>query len=104
MGKLLYKPASDLGKKILGKKIGNPETGFWSNSNFRAECPAKLVKFCRSSEIRVSTCNEASLSNYLTAHKHVAKILMKEMSLMNPILNDVNRYSGEYFFILFYFE
>ncbi|XP_032453700.1 angiotensin-converting enzyme [Nasonia vitripennis] len=96
MGRSLYKVASSLGKRFLGQSVSpyhQAESDFWGNSNFRAECPGSLVSFCKLEKIRVSTCNEPSIANYLAAHKNVAKILLHQMSSKFPILNDVNRYS-----------
>lgn len=45
---------------------------------------------------RVSTCFEPTVSNFLSAHKNVGKILFNQMSLEAiPVLNAANRYSGK---------
>lgn len=46
---------------------------------------------------RVSTCHQASLGNFLSAHKVVAKVLMSQKRADGmPFLNTANRYSGKY--------
>jgi len=45
---------------------------------------------------RVSTCSKATVSNFLTAHEDVGKVLFNQMSVENtPVLDAVNRYSGK---------
>ncbi|XP_023318505.1 angiotensin-converting enzyme-like isoform X2 [Trichogramma pretiosum] len=103
MGKMLYKSASSLGKKFLGTA---PLSDFWTESIFKDKCPTKLVNFCLKDKLRVSTCYEPSLSNYLTAHKNIAKVLLHQMSSKSPIIAESNRYSvleeavSEFFSIL----
>lgn len=45
---------------------------------------------------RVSTCSKATMSNFLTAHEDVGKVLFNQMTVENtPVLDTVNRYSGK---------
>ncbi|XP_011300357.1 angiotensin-converting enzyme-like isoform X2 [Fopius arisanus] len=92
LGKNLYKAASRLGK-ILLKHV--PETPFWEESDFTAQCPSRLIDLCTGT-MRLSTCSDqSSISSYLSAHKDVARALIHQMWIENiPILNVANRYSA----------
>ncbi|KAJ8676306.1 hypothetical protein QAD02_012093 [Eretmocerus hayati] len=90
VGRSAYKYAANLGKRLLGQ---TPRSDFWSNSDFTAKCPSTLINFCKLGQMRVSTCNESSISNYLAAYKHVGKALLHQMSGKPTILNHANRYS-----------
>lgn len=91
-GEKLYKVASQLGVSML--KI-SPEANFWEHSEFNRTCPTRIVNFCREGKMRVFTCYEASLSNYITAHKNVGKILFNQLASRssNPIFEISNRFS-----------
>jgi len=90
-GRPLYKVASGLGSRLL-KRV--PEAEFWQSSEFNGQCPSVLLNFCRYGKTRVSTCSEASMSNFLEAHEDVGKILFNQMASGNtPVFNIVNRYS-----------
>ncbi|XP_071647514.1 angiotensin-converting enzyme isoform X1 [Temnothorax longispinosus] len=92
VGKSLYKTASNLGS-ILLKQV--PQAGFWDKSEFNQQCPSRLLNFCREGTMRVSTCSKATMSNFLTAHENVGKVLFNQMTVENtPVLDTVNRYSG----------
>lgn len=94
MGKQLYKSASHLGKEIL-KHLPNAE--FFHNSVFDGNCRSQLINFCRKGSLSISTCSESSIGNFISAHKNVGKILVHQMAEeSNPILNDANRYSGNF--------
>jgi len=90
-GRFLYQVASGLGSRLL-KRV--PEAEFWQSSEFNRQCPSVLLNFCRYGRMRVSTCSEASLSNFLGAHEDVGKILFNQMASENtPVFSTVNRYS-----------
>ncbi|XP_011864339.1 PREDICTED: angiotensin-converting enzyme-like isoform X2 [Vollenhovia emeryi] len=92
VGKSLYKTASSLGS-ILLKQV--PQAEFWDKSEFNRQCPSRLLNFCRDGTMRVSTCSKATISNFLTAHEDVGKVLFNQMTVENtPVLDTVNRYSG----------
>ncbi|XP_044583140.1 angiotensin-converting enzyme-like [Cotesia glomerata] len=92
IGKNLYKSASRLASITL-KHV--PEAQFFDKSNFQGQCPSHLVNFCRQGRLRVNTCSEPSISNYLSAHKNIAKVLIHQMSEESmPIVNGANRYSA----------
>jgi hypothetical protein len=92
VGKSLYKTASSLGSLLL-KQV--PQSEFWDKSEFNQQCPSKLLNFCREGTMRVSTCSKATISNFLTAHEDVGKVLFNQMIVENtPVLDTVNRYSG----------
>ncbi|KAG7213428.1 hypothetical protein KM043_002712 [Ampulex compressa] len=92
VGKYLYKTASSMGSRLLHQV---PQAEFWEMSQFNQECPSKLINLCEDGNMRVSTCFEATLSNFFSAHRNVAKILFNQMSVeTTPILNIANRYSG----------
>nr|XP_031845275.1 angiotensin-converting enzyme-like isoform X1 [Nomia melanderi] len=91
LGKTLYKRASDMGMQLL-KHVPNSE--FWDKSRFNQQCPSKLINFCKGGNLRVSTCYEPTVSNFVSAHKNVGKTLFNQMSANNIIvLNTANRYS-----------
>ena len=72
-----------------------PQADFWKNSYFYGQCPPKLVNFCKDAVLRVSTCFEPTISNYLSTHKIVGKIVFNQLSVEDtPILNTANRYSA----------
>ncbi|XP_012285768.1 angiotensin-converting enzyme [Orussus abietinus] len=92
IGRTLYKSVSSIGSAVLNQV---PEAEFWENSQFNGTCPSELISFCRDGEMRVSTCSEASISNYLDAHKNVAKILVNQMMADHAsMLSTANRYSA----------
>ncbi|KAK0160601.1 hypothetical protein PV328_007993 [Microctonus aethiopoides] len=92
VGKNLYISASRLANLTL-KHL--PEAKFFNESDFQGQCPAKLINLCHKGRMRVSTCSHSSLTNYLSAHKNIAKVLIHQMSEeSNPILNFANRYSA----------
>ncbi|XP_020295000.1 angiotensin-converting enzyme-like isoform X2 [Pseudomyrmex gracilis] len=91
VGRSLYKTASNLGS-ILFKQV--PQAEFWERSEFNQTCPSTLLNFCQGI-MRVSTCSVASVSNFVTAHSDIGKILFNQMTVeRTPVLNIVNRYSG----------
>ncbi|XP_050574084.1 angiotensin-converting enzyme-like [Bombus affinis] len=88
----LYKIASAMSTQILSQA---PQADFWKNSYFYGQCPSKLVNFCKDAVLRVSTCFEPTISNYLSTHKNVGKIVFNQLSVEDtPILNTANRYSA----------
>jgi len=90
-GRSLYEVASGLGSRLL-KRV--PEAEFWQSSKFNGQCPSVLLNFCRYGKMRVSTCSEASMSNFLGAHEDVGKILFNQMASGNtPVFSTANRYS-----------
>ncbi|XP_043267787.1 angiotensin-converting enzyme-like [Venturia canescens] len=92
VGKKLYQEASKLGQ-ILLRHV--PQADFWKESNFRGQCPSHLINLCKDGKMRISTCSEASVANFISAHKNVAKILATQMSHhAEPILSVANRYSA----------
>nr|XP_033336787.1 angiotensin-converting enzyme-like isoform X1 [Megalopta genalis] len=91
LGKSLYEIASHMGAQLLNNV---PQYEFWRNSNFNGHCPSKLIHFCKDSNVRVSTCYQPTLSNFLSAHKNIGKVLFNQMSADNvPVLTIANRYS-----------
>ncbi|KOC69979.1 Angiotensin-converting enzyme [Habropoda laboriosa] len=92
IGKSLYKTASIMSSQILSQA---PQAGFWGKSRFDQQCPSKLINFCQDAILSVSTCFEPTISNYLSAHKNVGKIVFNQISVEDtPVLNTANRYSG----------
>lgn len=91
-GITLYRSASMMGKSVL---IQVPDADFWKKSIFNQTCSNHLVNFCRDGATRVLTCHQASLANFLDAHKVVAKVVMSQMKQdAYPVYNTANRYSG----------
>ncbi|XP_076629285.1 angiotensin-converting enzyme [Colletes latitarsis] len=92
IGKSLYKAASAMGTQMLNQV---PHADFWDRSQFNRQCPSKLINFCKEGIMRVSTCFEPTISNFLSAHKDIGKILYNQMSVETiPVLNTANRYSA----------
>ncbi|CAK9795323.1 Angiotensin-converting enzyme, partial [Anthophora quadrimaculata] len=92
IGKSLYKTASTMSLQILSQA---PQAGFWNRSRFNQQCPSKLINFCKDAVLSVSTCFEPTISNYLSAHKNVGKIVFNQLSVEDtPVLNTANRYSA----------
>ncbi|XP_066600363.1 angiotensin-converting enzyme-like [Prorops nasuta] len=91
-GLKVYKAAANMSNELFKMK---PEQNFWKESNFDNKCPSKLFNLCKNGDMRVSTCNVASITNYLLAHKHVGRVMMNEISAdITPILTIANRFSG----------
>ncbi|OAD56235.1 Angiotensin-converting enzyme, partial [Eufriesea mexicana] len=77
IGKSMYKVASTMSTQILHQV---PQADFWDKSYFNQQ---------------VSTCFEPTISNFLSAHKNVGKIMFNQLSVENtPVLNIANRYSA----------
>ena len=49
VGESLYKEASKLGNVLL-KHV--PQAEFWQESNFRGQCPSRLVNLCHDGKMR----------------------------------------------------
>ncbi|XP_076246342.1 angiotensin-converting enzyme [Calliopsis andreniformis] len=92
IGKSLYKAASAMSLKIFNQV---PQADFWDKSHFNQQCPSKLINFCEEGIMRVSTCFEPTISNFLSAHKNIGKIVFNQMSAETiAVLNTANRYSA----------
>lgn len=92
LGKSLYKSASIMSAQILSQM---PQAKFWDKSYFNKQCPSKLINFCQDAVLRVSTCFEPTISNFLSAHKNIGKIVFNQLSVEDtPVLNIANRYSA----------
>ncbi|CAL7934213.1 unnamed protein product [Xylocopa violacea] len=92
IGKSIYKTASTMSKKMLSQV---PQADFLENSRFNQQCPSKLINFCKDAVLRVSTCFDPTISNFLSAHKNIAKVVFNQLSVEEtPVLNTANRYSA----------
>ncbi|KOB76052.1 Angiotensin-converting enzyme, partial [Operophtera brumata] len=74
-GRKVYKEAEKLLKSLF---FGEIEQVFWSDSVFNSTCPTVLVDWCKPNKIRVSTCKDVSIGNYVDAHEAIMKINWSE--------------------------
>lgn len=97
-GRKVFKEAEKLLKSLF---FGEVEQEFWTDSVFNSTCPTVLVDWCKPNKIRVITCKDVSIGNYLDAHEVIMKIKYKETINLHSnntyILRDAPRYSGTIF-------
>lgn len=81
--------------------LGPLHSEIWEKSSFNNTCPTILVDGCTPKEIRVFTCKDVSIANYMDAHEAVMKIKYKEIAALHSnntyILREANRHSGKKF-------
>jgi hypothetical protein len=91
-----FKTAAGL---IHDLKLGDIKPEVWSESLFNSSCPSTLVDWCKPNKVRVVTCKDVSIGNYLEAHETATKILYKQTTALYSnntyILREAPRYSGE---------
>lgn len=92
-----YKAAADL---IDYLKIGKMRPEVLSESIFNSSCPATLVDWCKPNKMRVATCKDVSIANYLDAHEAAMKIVYKQTTAAYSkntfIIREAPRYSAIY--------
>lgn len=86
-------------KLIQELNLGDIEADTWRESSFNGSCPSVLVDWCKPNKVRVVTCKDVSIANYLEAHEAAMKIKYKETSALHSnntyILREAPRYSGK---------
>lgn len=74
-------------------------TKFWSESKFDGTCPSVIIDSCKPNELKMYTCKDVGIGQYLDAHENVMKIKYKEIAAIHSnnsyILREANRYSGK---------
>lgn len=72
----------------------------WNKSIFNGSCPPVLVDWCKPNKLRVVSCKDVTIGNYIDAHDAVMKIKYKEIAALHSnntyTLREANRYSGVY--------
>ncbi|KAI8420764.1 hypothetical protein MSG28_007978 [Choristoneura fumiferana] len=72
----------------------------WDKSIFNSSCPPVLVDWCKPNKLRVVSCKDVTISNYIDAHDVVMKIKYKEIAALHSnntyTLREANRYSAIY--------
>ncbi|CAH0751872.1 unnamed protein product [Diatraea saccharalis] len=96
-GSNAFKSAANL---INDLKLGEIRPEVLSESVFNSSCPPKLVDWCKPNKVRVVSCKDVSIGNYLDAHEATMKILYKQSTAMYSnntyILREAPRYSAIY--------
>lgn len=81
--------------------MGQLDSKFWSDSKFDGTCPTVITNFCKPNLIKVYTCKDVSIGNYLDAHETVMTVMYKELAAVHSnasySLREANRYSGKCF-------
>lgn len=76
------------------------EPYMWNKSIFNGSCPPVLVDWCKPNKLRVVSCKDVTIANYIDAHDAVMKIKYKEIAALHSnntyTLREANRYSGVY--------
>ncbi|XP_037975647.2 angiotensin-converting enzyme [Plutella xylostella] len=96
-GEKAYKRAAKLIEEL---NFGPLEPQLWTESNFNGQCPPILVDSCKPNNVKIYTCKDVSIANYMDAHEAVMKIKYKEVTALHSnntyVLRDANRYSALY--------
>lgn len=91
-----FKAAAELIKEL---NLGEIKPEVWSESVFNSTCPSTLVDWCKPNKVRIVTCKDVSIGNYLDAHETALKIIYKQTmasySNNTYILREAPRYSGK---------
>lgn len=86
-------------KLVQELNLGDIEADTWRESSFNGSCPSVLVDWCKPNKVRVVTCKDVSITNYLEAHETVMKIKYKETSALHSnntyMLREAPRFSGK---------
>lgn len=95
-GLKVFKEAEKLLKSL---DFGEIDPEFWSNSIFNNTCPTISVDWCKPNKLRVITCRDVSIANYVDAHEAIMKIKYKETINLHSnntyVLRDAPRFSGK---------
>ncbi|XP_063390771.1 angiotensin-converting enzyme-like protein Ace3 [Cydia fagiglandana] len=72
----------------------------WDKSIFNSSCPPVLVDWCKPNKLRVISCSDVSIGNYMDAHEAVMRIKYKDTVALHSnntyTLRNANRYSAVY--------
>ncbi|XP_060802153.1 angiotensin-converting enzyme-like [Amyelois transitella] len=87
-------------KLIKDLGFGDIETELWTDSVFNGTCPTTFIDWCKPNKMRVMTCKDVSITNYIDAHEAAMKIKYKEITALHSnntyILREAPRYSAIY--------
>ncbi|CAH0672770.1 unnamed protein product [Chilo suppressalis] len=87
-------------KLISDLKLGEIKPEVLSESVFNGTCPPTLIDWCKPNKVRIVSCKDVSIGNYLDAHEATMKILYKQATAMYSnntfILREAPRYSAVY--------
>ncbi|KAJ8724332.1 hypothetical protein PYW08_015806 [Mythimna loreyi] len=87
-------------KLIKALNLGDADPNIWTESVFNSTCPPTLVDWCKPNKVRVITCKDVSISNFIEAHEAVMKIVYKQTINLHSnntyILREASRYSAVY--------
>lgn len=86
-------------KLIKALNLGDADQDFFTESVFNSTCPPTLVDWCIPNKVKVITCKDVSIVNYIEAHEAVMKIVYKQTTNLHSnntyILTEASRYSGK---------
>ncbi|KAL4707323.1 hypothetical protein ACJJTC_019861 [Scirpophaga incertulas] len=81
-------------------RLGEIKEEVWSESIFNSTCPSTLVDWCKPNKVRIATCKDISIGNYIEAHETAAMIIYKQNTAQYSnntyILREAPRYSAIY--------
>ncbi|XP_063827371.1 angiotensin-converting enzyme-like [Ostrinia nubilalis] len=96
-GENAFKAAANLIKEL---NLGEIKPEIWQISVFNSSCPPVLVDYCKPNKMKVVTCKDVSIGNYLDAHETAMKIAFKQLTASYSnntfILREAPRYSAIY--------
>ncbi|XP_059056502.1 angiotensin-converting enzyme-like [Achroia grisella] len=81
-------------------KLGELEADLWTDSIFNSTCPPVLLDWCKPNKVRIVSCKDVSLVNYVDAHEAAMKMKYKEIAAVHSnntyILREAPRYSATF--------
>ncbi|XP_028160304.1 angiotensin-converting enzyme-like [Ostrinia furnacalis] len=96
-GENAFKAAANLIKEL---NLGEIKPEIWQISVFNSSCPPVLVDYCKPNKMKVVTCKDVSIGNYLDAHETAMKIAFKKITASYSnntfVLREAPRYSAIY--------
>lgn len=85
-------------KLIKALNLGEANESIFTESVFNSTCPPRLIDWCKPNNVKVITCKDVSIANYIEAHEAVMKIVYKQTINLHSnntyILREASRYSG----------
>ncbi|KAJ0177900.1 hypothetical protein K1T71_006773 [Dendrolimus kikuchii] len=92
-----FKQAEELLKAL---NLGEIDSETFTHSVFNSTCPTTLVDWCKPNKMRVVTCKDVSIGNYIEAHESLMKIKYKQIINLHSnntyALREAPRYSAIY--------
>ncbi|CAB3255539.1 unnamed protein product [Arctia plantaginis] len=87
-------------KLIKALNLGEANESIFTESVFNSTCPPTLIDWCKPNNVKVITCKDVSIANYIEAHEAVMKIVYKQTINLHSnntyILREASRYSAIY--------